>query len=108
MKLAQIDFDPIIEKTLPKLQTAGGSFSVGAIIRDLLPYVFTIAGFVLLGYLIFGGYEILISQSDPKKIASGYQKILYAVIGFILVFAAFWIVQLVAEILGIEKIKIIF
>jgi hypothetical protein len=63
---------------------------------------------VLLGYLVYGGYEILISQSDPKRIASGNQKILYAIVGFIIILASFVIVRLVGLTLEIQQIIDIF
>ena len=82
--------------------------TVGDIISDLLPYVFGIAGFLILIYIVLGGYQVLISQGDPKLIAAGQEKITYAIVGFIVMFSAFWIVQLAGRILNIEQITDIF
>ncbi len=84
------------------------SSSVGGIVYALLRYIFGIAGFLILLYIVWGGYQILTSQGDPKGIASGREKITYAIIGFIVVFVAFWIVQLVARILNLQPIISIF
>lgn len=99
-----IDFSELIKISTPKLINP----TVGGIITILLPYIFVIAGFVMLGFFIFGGYEILTGGGDPKKIASGRQKIVYAIAGFLIVFASYFIIQIVGRVLNIKAIKDIF
>jgi hypothetical protein len=82
--------------------------SIGQIITDLLPYIFPIAGLILLVYLIYGGFEVMTSAGDPKKLAVGKDKITKAIFGFLIIFAAFWIVQIVARMLGLTDIINIF
>ncbi len=48
------------------------------------------------------------SGGDPKAVQSAKSKITNALIGFVIVFAAYWIVQLIASILGLEAITNIF
>ena len=78
------------------------------IVKDLLPYVFAIAGIILLLYLIFGGLQLMFAKGDPKAIQAAWTKITNAVIGFVIVFTAYWIVQLVANALNIQIMKDIF
>ena len=103
-----IDLRDLIRITLPELSAVGGPFSLGAIIRDLLPYVFGIAGFLIFLYIIWGGFQILTSQGDPKTVASGQQKITYAVIGLLVIFTAYWVIRLIARILSLNRIFDIF
>ena len=97
----------LINTTLPDLCPAGVC-TIGSIINRLLPYILGIAGFILLAYFVLGGYDILTSQGDPKKIELGKQKITYAVVGFAIIVLAYWGVQLVGRILGIQAIYDIF
>ena len=81
------------------------SLKLGEIVSGLLPYLFAGAGLLLLLYLIFGGIQFMTSGGDPKAMESAKGKITGALIGFIIVFAAYWIVQIVGTILGIEVIQ---
>lgn len=101
-----INFNQLINVTLPNFSS--DTLSIGLIISRLFPYLFGIIGFLLLGLLVFGGYEVLISQGDPKKMALGRDRITQAILGFIVVFAAYWIVKLAGAILDIQAITEIF
>ena len=95
------------------LQAAiGGKFSADATIADIVnaavPYVFTFAGLLLLIYLIYGGYGLMTSGGDPKKTAAAREKITYALVGFLVVFTAFWVTQILARILGLEPVINVF
>ncbi len=94
MKLAQ-------DLILPGGQTVTGPLPSGrftnlaSIVTNALPIVFSVAGIILLLYLLWGGFDYLTSMGDPKKAESGRNKITNAVIGFIIIFAAFWLVQII-------------
>lgn len=74
---------------------AGRFTNLASLVTNALPIVFSVAGIILLLYLLWGGFDYLSSMGDPKKAESGQNKITNAVIGFIIIFAAFWIVQLI-------------
>lgn len=98
------DFTSWITTATPNF--VGGT--VGSIISALIPYIFGIAGFLILIFIVLGGYQVLFSQGDPKQMAAGKDKITWAVVGFIVMFTAFWLVQLIGRILNIQKIIDIF
>ncbi len=81
---------------------AGGN--IGDIVSSLLNYAFTFAGIGLLIYFILGGFQLFTSGGDQKKVAEGKSTITNALIGFVIVFVAFWIVQLFGNILGLQPI----
>lgn len=81
---------------------------LGSIISALLPYLFSAAGLILLLYLIYGGISLMLSQGDPKAMQAAQAKITNAVIGFVIVFLSYWIVQIVGKMLGIEVFGNIF
>jgi len=73
-----------------------------------MTYLFPIAGILLLLYLLFGGFGLMLSRGDPKAVQGAKSKITNALIGFVIVFVAYWIVQLIASLLGLGKIGEIF
>ena len=82
--------------------------TLGDIINAVLPMVWSAAGILLLAYLIFGGFQFMTSGGDPRKKATAQGKITDALIGFVIVFTAFWIVELVGIIIGSDSITTIF
>ena len=74
---------------------------IGDIINALVPYIFALAGLALLLILILGGFELMTSAGDPKKMESAKGKLTNAVIGFIIIFIAFWLVQILEVIFGL-------
>lgn len=82
--------------------------TLGDIISKLLIYIFPLAGLLLLLYLLYGGYRFLFSGGNPKSIEEGKSIITTALTGFIIIFVSFWVVQIVATILGLDSILTIF
>lgn len=78
--------------------------TVGEIIYQAFPYIFSIAGFAILFFIVAGGFQIMLSKGDPKAVESGKAKITYAVVGLIVMFAAYWIIQIIGATLGIHQI----
>jgi hypothetical protein len=76
--------------------------SVGQIITKFLPYLFVVAGLMLMFYLIMGGFGLMTSGGDPKKVQSAQGKITSAVVGFFIIFVAYWITQLLQSIFGLS------
>jgi len=76
--------------------------NIGTLINLLLPTFFYGAGLALLIYLVFGGVQLMLSQGEPKAIEGAKNKITGAVIGFIIIFVAYWLVVLVGKLLGIS------
>ena len=75
---------------------------LGTIISSGLPYVYVIAGVILLLVIVFGGIQIMTAAGDQKKVAGGYAMITNGVIGFVLIFVAYFVAQLVQIIFGIK------
>ena len=77
--------------------------SLADLVNNAIPIVMGIAGVLLLAYLIWGGFDFLTSMGDPKKAEAGKTKITRAIIGFFIIFASYWIVQLIAFALGLQN-----
>ena len=98
--LAQVnigtEFEPA--KTFP---------TVGKLLSTLLPNIYILAGVLLLGLLIFGGFGIIMGAGgdDPKKTEQGKQAVTAALIGFLLIFASYWIIQIIEVVTGLNILK---
>lgn len=82
---------------------AGFEFTdLGSVVSRAIPFVFAIAGVGLLIMIIASGMKLLTSAGDAKKMEEGKQTLTYAVIGFIVIFVAYWVVQIMGIMLGID------
>lgn len=81
---------------------------IGEIITSLLTYLFPLAGILMLLYFLYGGFHLMVSRGDPKAVAEARGKITNAVIGFVIIFLAYWIVQIIAQVLGLSSVLSVF
>ena len=77
-------------------------FDFGVLISNIIPYIFSAAAIALLFYLIIGGFQLMTSKGDPKAAQAAQAKITNAVIGFVIIIFAYFIVQLLGQIFGIQ------
>jgi hypothetical protein len=87
------DGDPLLAD---KLSTPGGIISQG------LSFAFPFAGMALFGIIIWGGFEILAGARDDKSIQTGKNRIVAGVIGFLMLFSTFWVIQLMQAVFGFK------
>lgn len=85
-----------------------GVTSVSGIITNIIPFVFAIAGIGLLLMILSAGFTLLTSAGDAKKMESGKSRLTSALIGFFIIFCAFWVVQLMGIMFGLTSITEIF
>jgi uncharacterized membrane protein len=74
--------------------------SPSEIVNAILPSTFTIAGLILLVMLIYGGFTMLTAANSPEQAQKGQAIIMNAFIGFIILFASYWIAQIVQILTG--------
>lgn len=74
--------------------------SIGKIIGDSLNYLLAAAGIGLLLMIISSGFTLMMSAGDAKKAAAGKTTLTNSIVGFLLVFAAFWITQALGIVFG--------
>jgi hypothetical protein len=86
------------------LSTVSG---VSVYVQNIITASISIAGIILLFMLIGGGIGIIsgAGKSDPKTIEAGKKAATSALIGFVVIFFAYWIVRLVETITGLELIS---
>ena len=82
--------------------------NVSRYITAVITGAISIAGIILLFILVGGGIAMIkgAGKSDPKSVEQGKQAATSALIGFIVVFSAYWIVKLIETITGLSLISI--
>jgi len=81
-----------------------GTKYISAIITGAI----SVAGIILLFLLIGGGIGMIsgAGKSDPQTVEKGKKAATSALIGFIVVFSAYWIVKLIETITGLSLISL--
>mgnify|MGYP001613553966 CR=1 FL=1 len=95
------------EQNLNSIQSGAGLTDPGKpsdLIGNILPYLFGIAGIVLLINIISSGFKMMTSKGDPKAMQVAQAKLTTSAIGILILFTSFWIVQLVMKFFGIDLI----
>lgn len=73
---------------------------VGAILSQALPYTIVFAGMILVVFIVMGGYQMLMSPTNPQAQEAGKNKIMWSIIGFLVVFSAYWVMQIIQVLFG--------
>lgn len=76
--------------------------SLASLVSKLIPIVFLIAGLIFFVLFILAGFNFLTSAgSDDAHAKEKWQQILtYGAIGLIIIFAAYWILQIINYVTG--------
>lgn len=78
--------------------------TLGKLISTLLPNLYILAGVIFLILLIFGGLSLIMAAGggDAQKAEQGKKAVTAAIVGFLIIFASWWIIQLIETITGIK------
>lgn len=88
-------------QTLCQLQA--GNF--GGVVGSAIQLVFVIAVVVALFYLIYGGFRWLVSSGDKQQVASAREHIVAAIIGLVIIFLAYFILNLILGFFGVGSLS---
>ncbi len=90
------------------LEGGAAGMGVGGLVSSAMKLVFLFGGIGLLLMLLLGGFTFLTSAGDAKSLEKGKQQITYAILGFFIIFSAYWMVQIFGFVFGFDAIKAIF
>jgi energy-converting hydrogenase Eha subunit E len=78
--------------------------NIGDLVSFFIKGSFAVAGTILVIFFILGGIGLMsgAGKSDPKQIEQAKQSLSTAVVGFLIVFLAYWVVRLLLKIFGVE------
>jgi hypothetical protein len=91
-------FDPLQVAGSPHATTLS---TPGGIITRLLEFIFPIAGLALFVMIVAGGLQILAGASNSKSMQEGQKRVTMAIVGFLILFASYWIAQILEVVFGV-------
>ncbi len=74
---------------------------VGNLINNILPNVYIAGGIIIFFMIIFGGFTIISNAGNPDKIKDGTKTITSAIIGLLVLFGSYWIIQIIQVVTGL-------
>jgi len=85
----------------------GTELGIGDLVSIILSNALVLAGIILLFILVLGGIGMIAGagNSNPEQAGKGRQAATSAVVGFIIVFAAYWIMQLIEILTGFSILR---
>ena len=92
----------ITESTKKGVFNPDGNFSVAVFINEALNFIFPLAGLILFVMIVWGGFEMLTGAASKKNLDAGKQRVTAAIVGFLLLFCSYWIIQIVEQITGVN------
>ncbi len=80
----------------------GQTKTIGDLVSIFLNASFAIAGLIVLFLFIFAGYSFITGagSNDPQGIEKGKKAATSAIIGFIIILSAYWIIRIIEIITG--------
>jgi hypothetical protein len=81
-----------------------GKNGFGPVLGQVLQIVLTIAVVIALAFLIWGGIKWIMSGGDKAKVESARNTIIAAIIGLIVAFLAYFVIQIVLNLFGMGSI----
>lgn len=84
-----------------------GVKGVGPLISSLIGNILVIAGVVMLFFIMWGGLEIIrgSGSADQEQAARGRKVLTTAIVGFLIIVASYFIIQIIEVITGISILK---
>ena len=83
-------------------------FAPSKLISVLLPNVLILAGIIFFALILFGGFGMIVGagkEANPQAAAKSKAAVTYGLIGFLLVISAFFILQIIGVITGVNFIN---
>ena len=80
---------------------------IPAVVKLFINAALTFAGIVAVIIIIHSGFKIVLSSADPKRIEDARHTLVYAIMGLVIVLAAFLLVNLISHLTGVPCIKLI-
>ncbi len=79
-----------------------GTLTIGGIVSGLIRFVLVVAALVFFFILVIGGIQWIASGGDKAQTEAARNRITAALVGLVIVFAAWAIVQLINTFFGIN------
>ncbi|MBI5045250.1 MAG: hypothetical protein HZC02_04950 [Candidatus Levybacteria bacterium] len=88
-----------VELCPPGAVCTGTTTDPGVIIGNILNFLFILAAILSVAFLIWGGIKWITANGDKTKVQSARDTIIGAIIGLVVAFAAYFIINIVLTLL---------
>ncbi|MGI5828110.1 MAG: hypothetical protein ACOX6V_03790 [Patescibacteria group bacterium] len=96
-----VDIGQVFKIGNKSIEEAPGYANTGDFITQIvLPNVLVVANIILFLMIVASGLVIIFNAGNPDKQRQGSQTLTASVIGFIIIFAAYWIMQILGIFTG--------
>lgn len=75
--------------------------SANTLLNTILPNVYIIAGLIIFFMVVMGGFMIISQAGDTHKAEDGKKIITSAIMGLAVLFASYWIIQIIQVVTGV-------
>lgn len=91
---------------LPKGVPTGGLFDTGVdIIGVAISLVIVIAVFLSLFTIFRGASDIITSEGNKERFHKGRDRVIYALLGLVVIFLSFFIVNAISQFVGVDLLS---
>lgn len=81
----------------------GSEYSgAGSLINNILPNIYIAGGVIIFFMILFGGFTIIANAGSPDKIKDGTKTITSAIMGLLVLFGSYWIIQIIQVVTGVS------
>lgn len=84
--------------SVPGLKFTNQATFIGDLVTNILPIIFGLAGFVSVIIIVISGIQFITSSGNPEAAAAARNRLIYALIGFVIIILAFAITQIIDKI----------
>ena len=74
----------------------------GSLINNILPNIYIAGGVVIFFMILVGGFTIIANAGNADKIKDGTKTITSAIIGLLVLFSSYWIIQIIQVVTGVN------
>jgi uncharacterized RDD family membrane protein YckC len=82
----------------------GRTIGAGGLVSIIVSNLLVLAGIVMVFFMVAGGIGVIAgsSQDNPEQTAKGKHAVTFAIIGFVVIFASYWIIQIIEQFTGVN------
>lgn len=83
---------------------SGKYLTIGGFISSVLPIIYIFASVILFILLVGGGLSVIINagSGNAEKTKKGQGAITTALVGFAIIFASYWLIQIIELVTGVK------
>ena len=92
-----LDCETVAGKLTPIFNVNNDPAVIGKIILAVIEILLRVGGMVAVGFVIYGGFQYMLTQGEPQKAVSARHTIVNAIVGMLIASIAVFIVQLIGS-----------